>query len=92
MHPGLDAPTVEADETRWNTQKEKNTDSQRSTVQATKAARAAEKRAEKKRAEEEKKAEARPAEEAVLSRMHPASGRGAAAGQKKKWTGEDESP
>ena len=61
----------------------KKTDSQRSAVQATRAARAAEKRAEKKRAEEEKQAEARPAEEAVLSRMQPASGRGAAAGETK---------
>ena len=38
VHPALDAPTAEADETRWNTQKEKTTDSQRSTVQATRAA------------------------------------------------------
>jgi hypothetical protein len=38
----------------------------------------------KKRLEEEKQAEARPAEEAVLSRMQPASGRGAAAGETKE--------
>ena len=72
--------------------KRKTTDSQRSAVQVTRVARQAEKRAEKKRLEEEKQAEARPAEEAVLSRMQPASGRGAAAGETKEPSWEEQSP